>query len=161
VVHAIWHHSRAMAELDHGHLARNAAELERLRTVGSQVLAGDLQPKLSAGWTASAVFAHLAFWDRFVIARWDRYDREGVIDDLPDLVMDLVNEAGLPLWLALGAGAAVVQAIDAATLVCERIARLSPRAVEVARSTDRLWMLDRTHHWSPHLDELVAYLPVG
>jgi hypothetical protein len=137
-----------------GYLARNAAELERLRSIGSQTLAGDLNPQLAAGWTASSIFAHLAFWDRFVIARWDRYDREGVLEDLPDATTDLINGAGLPLWLALSPGAAVVQAIDAASEVCERIAALSPGAVEAAQSTDRLWMLDRTFHWSPHLDEL-------
>lgn len=120
------------------------------------MLAGDISPRLAGGWTASAVFAHLAFWDRFVIARWDRYDREGVIGDLPDTHADLVNAAGLPLWLALSGGAAVVQAIDAAIHVCERIAALSPGAIEAAISSDRLPMLDRTVHWSPHLDELTG-----
>ncbi len=143
-----------MQEFDHGYLDRNTTELERLRAVGARVLAGDLSPRLAGGWTASAVFAHLAFWDRFVIARWDRYEREGVIGDLPDEHMDLVNSAGLPLWLALSGGAAVVQAIDAAIHVCERIAALGPAAVEAALGTGRLAMLDRTCHWSPHLDEL-------
>jgi hypothetical protein len=150
-----------MPDSDGAHLTRNAAELERLRTLGSRLLAGDLPPQLTGGWTASAVFAHLAFWDRFVIARWDRYDREGVIEDLSDFHMDLVNQAGLPLWLALSAGVAVAQAIDAANHVCERIASLSPRAVEVARSTDRPAMLDRTYHWSPHLDELAGLASVA
>ena len=111
---------------------------------------------LAAGWTACAVFAHLAFWDRLVIARWDRYDREGVIGDLPDAHTDLVNAAGLPLWRALTAGEAVVEALDAAGHVCERIASLSPAAVAVALDTGRLAMLDRTLHWSPHLDALAG-----
>jgi hypothetical protein len=145
-----------MPESRDTYLERNAIELERLRAVGAGVLAGDISPRLAGGWTASAVFAHLAFWDRFVIARWDRYDREGVIGDLPDAHPDLVNAAGLPLWLALSGGAAVVQAIDAAIHVCERIAALSPAAVEAAVSSGRLPMLDRTVHWSPHLDELTG-----
>jgi len=145
-----------MPESRDTYLERNAAELERLRAVGAGVLAGEISPRLAGGWTASAVFAHLAFWDRFVIARWDRYDREGVIADLPDEQMDLVNAAGLPLWLALSGGAAVVQAIDAAIHVCERIASLSPAAVAAAVDTGRLAMLDRTCHWSPHLDELAG-----
>jgi hypothetical protein len=145
-----------MGEPDDGYVERNAAELERLRTLGSRLLSGELQPQLAGGWTASAVLAHLAFWDRFVLARWDRYDREGVIEDLPDIATDVVNAAGLPLWLALSADAAVAQALSAATQVCERIASLGPEAVELARSTERPWMLDRTAHWSPHLDELTG-----
>ena len=145
-----------MPESHDTHVERNATELERLRAVGAGVLAGEITPRLPGGWTASAVFAHLAFWDRFVIVRWDRYDREGVIGDLPDDHMDLVNEAALPLWRALSAGAAVVQAIDAAIHVCERIASLSPAAVAAAVDTGRLAMLDRTVHWSPHLDALAG-----
>ena len=145
-----------MPESHDTHVERNATELERLRAVGAGVLAGEITPRLPGGWTASAVFAHLAFWDRLVIARWDRYDREGVIDDLPDAAIDLVNDAALPLWLALSGGAAVVQAIDAAIHVCERIASLSPAAVAAAVDTGRLAMLDRTVHWSPHLDALAG-----
>jgi hypothetical protein len=149
----IWHH-RAMAASPARHLERNAAELERLRGLGARLLAGELRPRLAGEWTAAAVFAHLAFWDRFVVARWDRYDREGVIEDLPDASTDLVNQAALPLWLPLSPSTAVAQAVDAAAGVCARIVALSPRAVEATRSPDRLWMLDRTYHWTPHLDEL-------
>jgi hypothetical protein len=144
--------------VDCGHLERNASGLERLRGLGSRLLSGEPAPELAGGWTGAAVFAHLAFWDRLVLARWDRLDREGVIADLPDTAMDLINVAGLPLWTALGAGAAVVQAVEAATLVCERIASLSPAAVEAALSAGRLAMLDRTRHWAPHLDELAGAL---
>ncbi|HXZ99839.1 MAG TPA: hypothetical protein VEK76_05765 [Candidatus Binatia bacterium] len=113
---------------------------------------------MSDGWTASAVFAHLAFWDRFVLARWDQYDSSGIIEDLPEGHLDLVNSAALPLWLALEAGVAISQAIEAATAVADRIAALSPDAVDYARRTGRPAMLDRTLHWSPHLDELSAAL---
>jgi hypothetical protein len=148
-----------MPNSDGAHLTRNAAELERLRTLGSRLLAGDLPPQPSGGWTASAVLAHLAFWDRFVIARWDRYDREDVIEDLSDFHMDLVNAAGLPLWLALPPEAAVAEAIEAAGEVVERIAALGPAAVEAALTTSRRAMLDRTFHWTPHLDELAGVPP--
>jgi len=136
------------------HLERNAAGLERLHALGEALLAGHLEPRLGAGWTPSAVFAHLAFWDRFVVARWDRYDRDGVIEPLPDLHLDLVNDAGMPLWLALDPAAAVAQAIAAGAAVCGRIALLSQDAVEHVVATGRLAMLDRTLHWSPHCDEL-------
>jgi hypothetical protein len=151
--------SVAMADSESAHLARNAAELERLRTAGSRLLAGDLPAHLGGGWAPPAVFAHLAFWDRLVLARWDLYDRDGAIETLPDTHTDLVNAAGLPLWLALPREAAVAEAIEAAGQVVERIAALRPAAVEAALTTGRRAMLDRALHWTPHLDELAGVLP--
>lgn len=139
-----------------GYLERNLAGQARLAALGARLGRGDLPTHLSGGWTAGAVFAHLAFWDRLVIARWDAYDATGVIDELPDDTTDLVNTAGLPLWLALDAGAAVTEAVRAASEVCARITRLSPEAVESAARMGRIHMLDRGFHWSPHLDEVEA-----
>jgi hypothetical protein len=149
-----------VVDSERGYLTRNAAELDRLRTLGSGLLAGDLPQRLADGWTASAVFAHLAFWDRLVAARWESYDRNGAIETLPDTHTDLVNAAGLPLWLALSPEAAVAEAIAAADQVVERIASLSSAAVEAALTTGRRAMLDRTFHWTPHLDELAALIPL-
>ena len=149
-----------MVDSERGYLTRNAAELDRLRTLGSGLLAGDLPQRLADGWTASAVFAHLAFWDRLVAARWESYDRNGAIETLPDTHTDLVNAAGLPLWLALSPEAAVAEAIEAAVEVVGRIATLSPEAAGAALSSGRRAMLDRTFHWTPHLDELAALIPL-
>jgi hypothetical protein len=71
-----------------------------------------------------------------------------------------VNAAGLPLCLALSPEAAVAEAIEAAVEVVGRIATLSPAAVEAALTTGRRAMLDRTFHWTPHLDELAALIPL-
>ena len=149
-----------MVDGERAHLARNAAELGRLRALGSRLLLGDLPVQLTGGWTSPAVFAHLAFWDRLVLARWELYDRDGAIETLPDTHTDLVNSAGLPLWLDLSSEAAVAQAMEAADQVIERIAALSPAAVQAALTTGRLAMLDRTLHWTPHLDELAVVLPL-
>jgi len=110
------------------------------------------------GWNSSAVFAHLAFWDRLVLARWDGYARAGTIGSLPDGLQDLINAAALPLWLALDPLAAIAEGMDAATAVVERIAGLDQGAVVAARSAGLTRMLDRTPHWTPHLDEVEAAL---
>jgi hypothetical protein len=149
-----------MVDGERAHLARNAAEVGRLRALGSRLLLGGLPVQLTGGWTSPAVFAHLAFWDRLVLARWELYDRDGAIETLPDTHTDLVNSAGLPLWLDLSSEAAVAQAMEAADQVIERIAALSPAAVQAALTTGRLAMLDRTLHWTPHLDELAGVLPL-
>jgi len=143
---------------DRGYLEHNAAGLRRMAALAARLSAIDGPVALAGGWTASAVFAHLAFWDRFVLARWEQFERTGAIEGLPDDHTDLVNAAGLPLWLALPPDAAADQATAAATAVCDRIASLSPEAVAYARRTDRPRTLDRTPHWSPHLDEVEAAL---
>ncbi len=140
---------------------RNAAGLRRLAALAGRVGLGGAPERLRGGWTAPAVLAHLAFWDRFVIARWDRYESVGTLEPLPGFYQDLVNDSALPLWLALGPATAAGQAVEAATACCERIASLPPAAVETALSSGREWMLDRSHHWAPHLDELEAALGGG
>lgn len=136
------------------HRRRNNESRERLRALIDRLGEEGLRRPLGGGWTAGAVFAHLAFWDRWVAARWDRYDRDGVIETLPDGVLDLVNAAGLPLWRALDPGRAAALAVEAAEAVDRRIAALKAEAERYAMATDRPAVLDRSLHRTPHLDEL-------
>ncbi len=149
-----------MAGPDDGYLERNTSEFARLSDLAGRLREGGGELQLPGGWTGAAMLAHLAFWDRFVIARWDAYHRDGVIFELPSAHLDLVNAAGLPLWRALDPAEAAAQAAAAASEVTQRIASLSPEAVSYARSIQRPAMLDRTLHWSPHLSELAGALPV-
>jgi hypothetical protein len=139
----------------------NGRALLRLAEIGPRLLSRGRPLALSGGWTASAVLAHLAFWDRFVVARWDQYERTGAIDPLPETLLDLVNAAAMPVWLAMDAAAAAASATQAAAQVADRIAAVDPGAIDYARRTHRLAMLDRSLHWSPHLDELEAALDAG
>ena len=140
-------------EQDRAFVARNAASRERLRRLAD---AGDaaLGRPLGDGWTIGAVLAHLAFWDRWVLARWDRYERDGAIEDLPDGILDLANAAGLPGWLALEPARAAAMALAAAEEVDRRIDGLPPAAVAHALATGRPTMLDRSLHRGPHLDAI-------
>ena len=49
---------------------RNRSSLERLRAIGSSLSDAELARTIDAPWTAAALFAHIAFWDRFVLERW-------------------------------------------------------------------------------------------
>lgn len=132
---------------------RNAHDRDRLRRLAGAADAALRRP-LADGWTVAAVLVHLAFWDRWVEERWERYGRDGIIEELPDGILDLANAAGLPGWLAVEPGAAAALALDAAEAVDRRIAALAPAAVVHALTTGRPAMVDRSLHRGPHLDEI-------
>jgi hypothetical protein len=144
--------------MERSHLERNARDRERLRDLVARLDDEALQRPLDGPWTVAATLAHLAFWDRWVQARWDRYERDGAIEDLPDGVIELANAAGLPQWLALAPRRAAEQALAAAEEGDRRIARLAPEAVRHAMATGRRSMLDRSLHREPHLDEIERQL---
>ena len=53
------------------------------------------------GWTVAGILAHLAFWDQSCLVRWDGYVRDGEMVGFSDALIEVVNEASLPIWLAL------------------------------------------------------------
>lgn len=104
-----------MTETDRTQLDRNAAERDRLTRLVARLGEDDLARPVGPGdgWTVAALLAPLAFWDRFVLARWERRLRDGgPIAPLDDGLLDLVNAAGLPKWLALPAAAAAATVLD-------------------------------------------------
>ena len=144
--------------MEQEHVARNAAERERLRALVARLSEEEWQCPLGDGWTVAAALAHLAFWDRYVLARWGQYDREGAFLALPDRHVDLANEAALPQWLALPPRRAAALALAAAEEVDRRIAELAPEAVAAALATDRPAMVNRSRHRRAHLDAIEGAL---
>lgn len=122
----------------------------RLDSLGSDFLG----VVLDGGWTVAAMLAHVAFWDRWVEARWNHFSRAGSFHDLPDDVTDLMNEAGMAGWHALPAPESARLCLEAAISVTRRIERLAPREIGSAIDTGRFAMVDRTLHWYSHVDEI-------
>lgn len=137
--------------MDRSFLQRNDRDRARLRRLTGAADAALRRP-LADGWTVAAL-AHLAFWDGWVGARWDRYDRDGAIEDLLDGILDLANAAGLPGWLAIEPRAAAL-ALAAAEAVDRRIVALPPEAVAHGPATGRPAIVDRSPHRGPHLDQI-------
>lgn len=135
-------------------VARNRIDRERIRALIARLGPEDWRRPLADGWTPAALLAHLAFWDRFVLARWRHFEREGALTGLPDEHLDLTNEAALPLWLALSGDQAGTLALAAAEEVDLAIEALPPSAVELALATGRPAMVDRSLHRREHLDVL-------
>ena len=116
----------------------------------------DLRRQLDDGWTVSACLAHMAFWDSWIATRWARFQRTSAFDDLPDVIVDSINEASIPTWLAVTPNEAVALCLSASGVVVRHIRRLPPEALSAAITTNRPQMLDRSRHWDDHLSALGA-----
>jgi ribosomal protein S18 acetylase RimI-like enzyme len=150
----IWHPALPPSGSSSDHLSRNRKQLDRLRSVVEGLDPEDLRQDAGDGWTVSAWLAHLAFWDRWTMTRWERYATDGAFDDIPGPVLDFVNSAALPSWLAVPGGGAAEMALAAASEVVGRIESLPPEAVAAAQITGRPAMVDRTLHWSGYTHQI-------
>ena len=98
-----------------------------------------------------AVLAHIAFWDRCALARWEYYpDARAFVG----VDTEIVNAAALPQWRALAPHAASRDAVVAAEETDARIAAMPEAAIHEMLKRDRAWMTDRSPHRNAHLDEI-------
>jgi Mycothiol maleylpyruvate isomerase N-terminal domain len=128
--------------------------LGRLQALVTSLSADFLNRRLGNGWTVAATLGHLAFWDHWVEARWNHFERTCSFHNLPDDITDLANEAAMAGWHALPPRETVRLCLDAAISVTHRIERLSPEHIAAAVETGRLALVNRTLHWYPHMDEI-------
>ena len=49
---------------------KNRDSAERLATLGARLSDQELTGEIDPPWTAAGLFAHMAFWERFVLERW-------------------------------------------------------------------------------------------
>ena len=140
---------------------RNRSSFERLREIGSGLSDAELVRPIDAPWTAAALFAHMAFWDRSVLERWrlaaERRDRTPVPED--NAVMDRINDASLRQWLAIPARIAVEEFIAAAAESEELISRLDDTIVSEVVVEGRERLVDRSLHRGEHLRTIEGAFP--
>jgi DinB superfamily len=132
---------------------RNRRAAERLRELGDRLTDEELARTIDDPWTAAALFAHVAFWDRFVLERWRLAAVRGEPTPAPmdDDLLDRVNDASLPQWLAIPSRAAVAECLDAAALVDEHVAGLAADVIEALVREGRERLVDRSLHRGDHL----------
>ena len=135
------------------HNARNRAARERIDAL--IVRLGERDIALDDGWTAAALLAHLAFWDRLAATRLDNYlhDREPPVVT-PDAVIDLINSAGIRQWKDTPARVAAAQVRDAAAALDRLIETLPADALAALVALDRPLLIDRSIHRKEHLDQI-------
>ena len=135
------------------HNARNRAARERLDAVIARV--GERDVSLDDGWTAAALLAHLAFWDRLATTRLEKYLRDGGPPVFAtDAVTELTNGAGMRQWKDTPARIAAAQAREAAAAVDRLIETLPADTLAALVAFDRPFLIDRSAHRKEHLDQI-------
>ena len=135
---------------------RGDASRERIRTLTARLTDEQLTLQVDPDWTVSALLAHIAFWDRFVVAEWEHALREGLPAPIrwerPNT--DLVNAANADEWRAIPPTTAV-ELIHAATEQHDAyVAALDERYASEAIAQGRPNLLDRSRHRDEHLDAI-------
>jgi hypothetical protein len=142
---------------------RNAESLERLREVGSRLSEDDLRTQVDGAWTAAGLLAHIAFWDRFVEARWRDAQANG--SDLPDPIddrpLEWINDAALPQWIAVEPRAAVEECLAAGASANELLEALPDEVLDEVTRSGRPRLVDRSLHRGDHLSVIERTFPSG
>jgi hypothetical protein len=139
-------------------LRKNAESRDRLLALVEPLDEQTLRRQVDGEWTVAALLAHVAFWDQICAVRWDAYTTGGSLADVPDTLINFINDANLPMWRALSGRAAIDVLRQAMDETDARIARLPEAAVQAATSGGFTYMLDRTGHRAEHAAQIAAFL---
>ncbi len=134
------------------YLSKNQASRARLAALVNRLSDQELMVPLEAGWTVSAVLAHLAFWDRRAEVLLDKWGREGITPSPLDT--DIVNEVVRMYCLALPPRAAPELAVSAALAIDQAIEQLTPEMIRQVETIGTTVRLDRGHHRDEHFDQI-------
>jgi hypothetical protein len=136
------------------HITHNTASRQKLRDLIARASTDD--PSRRAGSPIATTLAHLAFWDRFVYARWTHAADLGLEapPEIEDAHTQLVNDAGFPQWRTIPFEDAARDAIDVAESLDGLIERINPEIAERLMDAGRTRLVDRSIHRNEHLADL-------
>ena len=141
--------------LNRSFIERNRASTNRIRELATRLSDADLQQPVGEDWTVAIALAHLAFWDRRVLALLDMTERAGsVVSPEIDIV---VNDISLPLLAAIPPREAARIAIETATALDSRLEEFPPALLAEIYAYNERWV-ERGLHRGEHLDEVDAAL---
>jgi hypothetical protein len=130
----------------------NAKENAHLREFVKRLSDTDLRLPMEAGWTVSAVLAHLAFWDQRAITLIGKWQKEGA--GASPIDTDVVNESTRILCLAIEPRKAAELAIKLADEIDQVIAGLTPEMVAAIQTKGTSVNLRRANHRWTHMGEI-------
>jgi hypothetical protein len=140
---------------------RNQATRERFRAIGARLSDTELARPIDPPWTAAGLMAHVAFWDRFVHARWELAASTGsrTPRSLDDALLDLINDASLRQWNAIPSRTAVDECLTAAGELDRLVASLESDLVDEVVREGRERLVDRSLHRGEHLETIESAFP--
>ncbi len=140
------------------YISENSAELEHLKTLVARLTDEELSRPLDAGWSVSAVLAHLAFWDQRALVLLRKWKREGIGTSLIDV--DVVNEVTRLLCLAIAPRAAANLSVLCAQAIDQEIEQLSDEMTVEVEEKGKTVKLNRAEHRREHLTQIEKALYV-
>ncbi len=137
-------------------MERNAQSRERLAQLIARLRPEDYGRHVSDDWTVGVSLAHIAFWDRLALARWEQAAQAGerIPRALSDNLADLINAASLQEWQALSPEAIAREAVQAAAAVDARLEQLEAGQVAEAIAAGFVRLIERNRHRNEHMDEI-------
>jgi hypothetical protein len=131
------------------------SQRERLQRLVARLTDEQLATPLGGDWTVAVALAHMAFWDRRVVAQLEKWERESRGPEPCDQFDSVViNDASLAQWRALSPRAAANEALAAADAADQALARTDPRVIEQIIAQDGPFGLPRAGHRAEHLDQI-------
>jgi hypothetical protein len=137
--------------LDQAFVERNRAATQRMRALAARLTDAQMTVRVGEHWTVSVVFVHLAFWEGRVMAVLDATQRAGKFSTYS--IDTIVNDIGLPLWLAIPPREAARIAIEQAEKLDRRLESYPPALLEQVAENNMRYVV-RALHRNEHLDEL-------
>jgi hypothetical protein len=141
------------------YLSENETWLERLESLVRELSDEDMKHPLEAGWTVSAVLAHLAFWDIRIVTLLQKWQNDGGVQ--PSAIdSDVINEVSRHICLAVPGPTAAEMALNWARNANHAIAGLNPMiAAEIMEKAPNV-RLDRAHHRQAHIEDIQKALGI-
>jgi len=137
----------------HPFVEENKQAREKLRDLIRQLQDHDLAHRLNAQWTVGSVLGHLAFWDyraHILIQRWKKTKVEPSPADV-----HVINDAMLPLLLAIPPRKAAETALEAAAAIDHEIEGLDENLIsEIQTAAGPFFRLNRASHRKDHISQI-------
>jgi uncharacterized damage-inducible protein DinB len=132
----------------------NDAERARLKAFVAGLSDATIGRSIGHGWTVGVGLAHLAFWDRLWLAKFEEWERTGVVR-VPSVenFVNGINDGMLPWWQAIAPAQIKYQVLAVAEAADSKAESLPEALVETILAV-RPRTLVRATHRRQHLDEI-------
>lgn len=130
---------------------------KQLQALVDRLTDDQLTQSLGDGWTAAALLAHIAFWERVAVLVYEQQQLGTAA--YPILDEDVTNNALLPEWLALPPRVAVQLVLDAVDAVDRIVAEHGDAVISPHEDEDQFVGMARAGHRIYHLREIERAFP--